>query len=94
MSNMNSDVVLVCLQNRTREVLPTDGMLKSLEEAVRATFCDVPSLTDSSQLILQVWICMYMVRVYTYICICVCACLGVLILIEILREARQVSVYI
>ena len=90
---MNSDVVLVCLQNRTQEVLlPTDG--KSLEEAVRATFCDVPSLTDSSQLILQIWICMYMVRVYACICICVCACLGVLLLIEILWEARRVSVYI
>lgn len=49
-------VVLVCLENRTREVdLPTDVDLNSLEEAVRSTFSDVSFLTDSCKLILQVW---------------------------------------
>ena len=48
-------VVLVCLQSRSREVyLPTTTDTTYLEKAVRATFSDVTSLTDSCQVIFQV----------------------------------------
>lgn len=79
MEELEGNVVLVCLQNRTREVrLPTDSMLQNvetLEEAVRATFSDVPTLTDSCQLILQVWSCTCTcTSIYTYISLLVPVC--------------------
>ena len=61
-------VVLVSLQNRTREAhLQTSDSkddAANLEKAVRTTFSDLSSLTDACQLILQV--CMYM-----YVPLCV-----------------------
>ena len=54
-------VILVCLKNRTQEGrLESDGntaalfSLSVLDQAVRAKFADLPSLSDTSQLILQV----------------------------------------
>lgn len=70
-------VVLVCLQNRTREVhLSTELStadssdsvdLRRLEEAVHTTFSDIPSLTDTCELIMQVCIDTVLSPVYTRI---------------------------
>ena len=62
--------MLVSLLNRTLEIkfsTLTDGDLAALEKEIRKTFSDIPILTNTSQLIIQVSLCM---PVCVYKCFC------------------------